>query len=320
MQHFTSIRDVANPGWLVNEALWLKEEPFAYSSLGRELTLGMIFLNPSLRTRLSTQRAAENLGMNVMVMNYGQDSWGLETRDGVVMDGGAGEHIREAARVIGQYCDIIGLRTFPSLNDREEDKKDLIINMFRELSGRPIVSLESSTLHPLQSLADMVTIREHWQNKDKKPKVALTWAPHIKDLPQSVPNSFAQWATHMDEFDFVIAHPEGYDLDPEFTGGARVTHDQDEALSCADFVYAKSWSSYGGAVQPREELRHWQIDQKKMKLTNPARFMHCLPVRRNLVVSDEVMDSEQAIVIEQAKNRECSAQAVLKQLVEQQRS
>jgi N-succinyl-L-ornithine transcarbamylase len=313
MKHFTSVRDVEDVNKLVKSAIELKNDPLKYKDLGRNKTIGLIFFNPSLRTRLSTQKAAHNLTLRVMEMNVGQDSWSLEIRDNVVMDGDKTEHIKEAAAVIGQYCDIIGLRSFPSLNDKETDYKEEVIQKFITYSGVPVISLESATLHPLQSLADLVTIEE--LKKKARPKVVLTWAAHPKSLPQAVPNSFAEWM-NVSNVDFVITHPEGYELDEKFTKGAKITHNQKEAFEGADFIYAKNWSSYefyGNIIYKNND---WMVTQEKMKLTNDAKFMHCLPVRRNVIVSDEVIDGPNSVVIHQAGNRVWSAQAVIKKILE----
>jgi N-succinyl-L-ornithine transcarbamylase len=313
MRHFTSVRDVEDVSKLVKSAIELKNDPLKYKELGRNKTIGLIFFNPSLRTRLSTQKAAHNLTVRVMEMNVGQDSWSLEIRDNVVMDGDKTEHIKEAAAVIGQYCDIIGLRSFPSLNDKETDYKEEVIQKFITYSGVPVISLESATLHPLQSLADLVTIEE--LKKKERPKVVLTWAAHPKSLPQAVPNSFAEWM-NVSNVDFVITHPEGYELDEKFTKGARITHNQKEAFEGADFIYAKNWSSYefyGNIIYKNND---WMVTKDKMKLTNNAKFMHCLPVRRNVIVSDEVIDGPNSVVIHQAGNRVWSAQAVMKKILE----
>ncbi|MCR6637926.1 MAG: N-acetylornithine carbamoyltransferase [Sporocytophaga sp.] len=315
MRNFTSVHDVDDVTALVNLALELKQDPLKYANIGRNKTLGLIFFNPSLRTRLSTQKAAHNLTLRVMDMNVGQDSWNLEIRDNVVMDGDTSEHIKEAAAVIGQYCDIIGIRSFPSLNDKDTDYKEEVIQKFITYSGVPVVSLESATRHPLQSLADLVTINE--LKKTARPKVVLTWAAHPKALPQAVPNSFAEWMNHPDaNVDLVITHPEGYELDPKFTQGAKITYNQNEALEGADFVYAKNWSSYKYYGNIISKDKSWMISPEKMKLTNQAKFMHCLPVRRNVIVSDAVIDSPDSVVIQQAGNRVWSAQAVLKKIIE----
>ena len=309
MKSFKSVLDVNDLKALVQDVIAIKKNPFAHSELGKHKTLGMVFMNPSLRTRLSTQKAAENLGMKVISLNM-SDGWQLEMEDGAVMNENKAEHGKEAAAVIGQYCDIIGIRSFAHLENREEDYKEAILNKFIDHSGVPIVSLESGTLHPLQSLADAVTIEEH--KKVKRPKVVLTWAPHPRALPQAVPNSFAQWMNASD-VDFVISNPEGYDLDPQFTEGADIIHNQELALSGADFVYAKNWSSfedYGAILSPANS---WTITERKMNLTNNAKFMHCLPVRRNVIVNDAVIDGENSLVIKQAANREFATQAVLKE-------
>ncbi|GGF99665.1 acetylornithine carbamoyltransferase [Pontibacter amylolyticus] len=314
MKQFTSVHDVQDVNALVNEALELKNKPYAHKSLGQDKTLGLIFMNPSLRTRLSTQKAGMNLGMNVMVMNLDKEGWALETRDGVIMDGATVEHIREAAAVMGQYCDIIGIRSFPKLQDREEDYSEDLLNKFIELTGAPIVSLESATRHPLQSLADLVTIKEQ-AAAGKKPKVVLSWAPHIKPIPHCVANSFAEWMQQAD-VELVITNPEGYDLAEEFTKGAKVLHNQDEALQDADFVYVKNWSSYEQYGKVLTDGEGWMITNEKLALTNDAKVMHCLPVRRGLELSHEVLDGPNSLVIEQANNRLYAAQAVLKRMLE----
>ena len=313
MKKFTSVDDISDPMGLAREALEIKKQPMATKDLGKGLTLGLIFMNPSLRTRLSTQKAAQNLGMDVMVMNVGTEGWLLETEEGVIMEGDKAEHVKDAAAVIGQYCDIVGLRSFPDLQNREQDYSDKMLKAFVKYSGRPVISLESAVYHPLQSLADLMTIEELKQKE--KPKVVMTWAPHVKALPQSVPNSFAQWVNQT-EYEFVIANPEEYDLSKEIIGDATIEHDQTKALVGADFVYAKNWSSYHKYGKMHSYYRTWTIDKAKMGLTNEAKFMHCLPVRRNLVVSEDVLDSKQSVVIQQAGNREFSAQAVLKRIID----
>lgn len=313
MRHFTSVRDVENLDEMVKLALEMKKDPLKYKDLGRNKTLGLIFFNPSLRTRLSTQKAAHNLTLRVMDMNVGQDSWTLEFRDNVVMDANTTEHIREAAAVMGQYCDILGIRAFPSLNDKESDYKEEIISKFIKYSGVPLISLESATLHPLQSFADLITIEE--LKKKERPKVVLTWAAHPKALPQAVPNSFAEWMIRAN-VEFVITHPEGYELDERFTQGAKITYDQDEALKGADFVYAKNWSSYEYYGNILSKDKNWTVTKEKMALTNDAKFMHCLPVRRNVEVTDDVLDSPSSVVIQEAGNRVWSAQAVLKKILD----
>src|SRR6185503_15657448 len=277
MKKFTSVHDVNNINALVAEALQLKQNPFGFQHLGKNKTIALVFLNPSLRTRMSTQKAALNLGMNAMVLNIDKEGWALELRDGVAMNGTTVEHIREAAAVMGQYADIIGVRSFPGLKDRDEDYNETIFNKFVEFCGVPVVSLESATRHPLQSLADLVTIEE--LKTRSRPKVVLTWAPHIKPLPQAVPNSFAEWMRRAD-VDFTIAHPKGYELSADFTEGATITHNQDEALADADFIYVKNWSAYEqyGQVLPGNE--EWMLTNDRLKHTNYAKVMHCLPVRR----------------------------------------
>jgi N-succinyl-L-ornithine transcarbamylase len=313
MKLFSSVNDVADINYLVKEALDLKKNPFAFQHLGKNKTLGLVFLNPSLRTRMSTQKAAMNLGMNVMVLNIDKEGWALELRDNVVMNGTTVEHIREAAAVIGQYVDILGLRSFPGLQNRDEDYGEVIFNKFVELCGVPVISLESATRHPLQSLADLVTIEE--LKTKPRPKVVLTWAPHVKALPQAVPNSFAEWMCKA-AVDFTIAHPAGLELSSEFTQGATITHNQTEALNNADFIYVKNWSAfepYGKVIPGNED---WMLTNEKLKNTNNAKVMHCLPVRRDLELSAEILDGPNSIVIKEAANREWAAQAVLKQMLQ----
>jgi len=313
MKQFTSVDDISDPIGLVKEALSIKTSPMAYKHLGKDLTLGLIFMNPSLRTRLSTQKAAQNLGMNVMIMNVGSDGWHLETEDGIIMNGDKAEHVKEAAAVIGQYCNIIGLRSFPGLTDRKKDYKDVIINSFVRYSGVPIISLESAIYHPLQGLADLMTIEE--LKVREQPKVVLSWAPHVKALPQSVPNSFSKWVNKTD-YGFVITHPEGYELAEDIIGGAQIEYDQNKAFEGADFIYTKNWSSYRKYGKILSNDKSWMVDEQKMSLTSNGKFMHCLPVRRNQIVSDAVLDGPQSVVIRQAANREFSAQAVLKRMIE----
>lgn len=312
MQHFLSVKDAIDVQALVKEALLYKKAPYADKHIGKNRTMGLLFFNSSLRTRLSTQRAAQNLGLELIVMNVGQDGWGLEFEDGAIMNGNKAEHIKEAAPVVGQYCDIVGIRSFPGLVDREEDYSEKVLNQFVKHTGRPIVSLESATRHPLQSLADLITIEE--LKTKPRPKVVLTWAPHVKALPQAVPNSFAEWMNAAD-VDFVITHPEGYELAPEFVGNAKVTYNQKEAFEGADFIYAKNWSSYNQYGKILNQDPAWMVTMDKMKLTNNAKFMHCLPVRRNVVVEDAVLDSPNSVVVQQAGNRIWSAQVVLKQIL-----
>jgi N-succinyl-L-ornithine transcarbamylase len=311
MKHFISLHDVDNVQELVQEGIRQKENRFADQSLGKNKTIGLLFFNQSLRTRLSTQKAAENLGMNVLMMNVGQDSWQLEMEDGIIMNGDKAEHVKEAAAVIGSYCDIIAVRAFAELKDRDADYREIVMEKFRQYAGVPIVNLESATRHPCQSLADLMTIEE--TKKVARPKVVLTWLPHFKPLPQAVANSFAEWVNKTD-YEFVITHPEGYDLANEMVCNAQVIYDQNEALKGADFVYGKNWSSYTNYGQVLSQDPSWMITKEKMHLTNNGLFMHCLPVRRNLKVSDEVLDN-QSVVIQQAANREWSAQAVLKSIL-----
>jgi N-succinyl-L-ornithine transcarbamylase len=316
MKQFTSVRDVNDVKHLVEVARQIKAEPFAASHLGKNKTIGLIFMNPSLRTRLSTQRAAQNLGMSCMVMNIDKEGWKLAQGEGVVMNGDAAEHVKDAVAVMGQYCDIIGVRAFAGLTNREEDYAEHTINDFIKYAGVPVVSLESATLHPLQSLADLLTIEE--LKTRPRPKVVLTWAPHPRALPQAVPNSFAEWMLAAD-IDLTIAHPEGYELSEQFTKGAIITHNQEEAFKDADFIYAKNWSSFNEYGQILIRDKKWMVTADKMQLTRQAHFMHCLPVRRNVVVSDEVIDSPRSVIIRQAGNRVYAAQAVLSLMLQQLR-
>lgn len=312
MNHFTSIDDVGDPAPLVDLALSCKNKPFEPDfALGKKV--GLIFLNPSLRTRLSSQVAARNLGAEAIVLDIGKDGWALEFEDGVVMDGNKAEHIKEAAAVMGRYFDVLGVRTFPELKDRDADYSEQLLNSFIKYSEIPVVSLESGTRHPLQSLADMVTIKEQWK-EERKPKVVLTWAPHPKALPQAVPNSFAEWALACG-MDLTITNPKGYDLAPEFRGNAKVLHDQYEALQDADFVYVKSWSSYEQYGKVLNTDASWTLSNEHLAVTNNAKVMHCLPVRRGVVIKDEVLDGPNAIHLEQSENRVWAAQAVFKSLL-----
>ncbi len=312
MNHFISVNDVSDLNQLVKEALIFKKVPTADKHLGKNRTIGLLFFNSSLRTRLSTQRAAQNLGMEVIVMNVGSEGWSLEMEDGVIMDGDKPEHVKEAAAVVGQYCDIVGVRSFAGLTNKDDDYNEKVLTNFVKYCGKPILNLESATRHPLQSLTDVITIQE--LKTKPRPKVVLTWAPHVKALPQAVPNSFAEWMNAID-VDFVIANPEGYDLHHNFVGKAKTTHNQAEAFENADFIYAKNWSSYTSYGKILSKDADWMVDSRKMALTNNAKFMHCLPVRRNLIVSDEVIDSPNSVVIHQAGNRLWAAQAVLKMLI-----
>jgi N-succinyl-L-ornithine transcarbamylase len=318
MNQFTSVKDVEDIGQLVTAALNLKSNPYADQHLGKNKTLGLVFLNPSLRTRLSTQKAAINLGMSVMVMNMDKEGWALETQDGVVMNGTTVEHIREAAAVMGQYCDILGLRSFPKLTNRDEDYNEDFFNKFVKYCGVPVVSLESATRHPLQSLADLVTIKETWKGT-AKPKVVLAWAPHVKALPQAVPNSFSEWMCKAQEegmLDFTIVHPEGYELCEDFTPGATISHDLEQALDGADYIYVKNWSSFKEYGKVLTYPDGWMMNNEKLKLTNNAKVMHCLPVRRDLELSSEILDGPNSLVIHEAGNRLWAAQAVLKDLLQ----
>ena len=315
MKKFTCVEDIGDLKEALREALEVKANRFAYKHLGENKTLLMIFFNSSLRTRLSTQKAAMNLGMNVMVLDVNQGAWKLETERGVVMDGDKAEHLLEAIPVMGSYCDIIGVRSFAGLKDRNEDYEERVIEQFIKYSGRPVFSMEAATRHPLQSFADLITIEEY--KKTARPKVVMTWAPHPKALPQAVPNSFAEMMNCTD-YEFVITHPEGYELDERFVGNARVEYDQKKAFEGADFVYAKNWSAYRdphyGQILSKDPS--WTVDAEHMAWTNNAFFMHCLPVRRNMIVSDDVIESPQSIVIPEAANREISAQCVLKRILE----
>ncbi|MDE6352820.1 MAG: acetylornithine carbamoyltransferase [Muribaculaceae bacterium] len=315
MRNFTTVDDIGNLHDAVKQALEVKQNRFAYQNLGRNRTLLMIFFNSSLRTRLSTQKAAMNLGMNTIVLDVNQGAWKLETERGVIMDGDKPEHLLEAIPVMGCYCDVIGVRAFAGFASKDDDYSEKIINQFIKYSGRPVFSMEAATRHPLQSFADLITIEEY--KTVERPKVVLTWAPHPKALPQAVPNSFAEWMNRTD-YEFVIANPEGYDLAPQFVGNAKVYHNQDEALRGADFVYAKNWSAYQGPNYGKviSTDRSWTITTEKMALTNNAYFMHCLPVRRNMIVSDDVIESERSLVIPEAANREISAQVVLMRILQ----
>ena len=314
MRHFTSITQLQDLGKAIEAAKYVKENPFADQELGRNKTLLMIFFNSSLRTRLSTQKAALNLGMNVIVLDVNQGAWKLETEHGVIMDGDKPEHLLEAIPVMGSYCDVIGVRAFAGLQDRGKDYNEVIINQFIKYSGKPVFSMEAATRHPLQTLADLLTIEEH--KKTAKPKIVMTWAPHPKALPQAVPNSFAE-GINMTDYEFVITHPVGYELDPKFVGRAKVEYDQRKAFEGADFIYAKNWSAYAGDNYGKVLCtdRDWTVDSEKMALTNNAFFMHCLPVRRNMIVTDEVIESPQSLVIPEAANRVVSAQTILKEIL-----
>ena len=315
MKKFTCVGDIGPLDKALAEAALIKKDKFAFTGLGRNKTLLMIFFNSSLRTRLSTQKAAMNLGMNVIVLDVNQGAWKLETERGVIMDGDKAEHLLEAIPVMGCYCDIIGVRSFASLTNKKDDYEEKVISQFIKYSGKPVFSMEAATRHPLQSFADLITIEEY--KTKERPKVVMTWAPHPKALPQAVPNSFAEWMIAAG-YDFVITHPHGYELDPAFTKGAKIEYDQRKAFEGADFIYAKNWSAYEdpnyGKVISTD--RDWTVDAEKMALTNNAYFMHCLPVRRNMIVTDDVIESDRSIVIPEAANREISAQVVIKRLLE----
>lgn len=315
MRSFINVEDIGDLKLAVKEALEVKANRFGYKSLGENKTLLMVFFNSSLRTRLSTQKAAMNLGMNVIVLDVNQGAWKLETERGVVMDGDKSEHLLEAIPVMGSYCDVIGVRSFACFENKKDDYEEKILQQFIKYSGKPVFAMETATVHPLQAFADLITIEEF--KKVERPKVVLTWAPHPKALPQAVPNSFAQWMNATD-YDFVITHPQGYELDSKFAGNAKIEYNQDKALEGADFVYAKNWSAYNdpdyGKIISKD--MSWTITTDKMALTNNAFFMHCLPVRRNMIVSDDVIESAQSIVIPEAANREISAQVVLKRILE----
>ena len=326
MLQFISPADVTKVHALIQQGLAAKANPFADQHLGKNKTIGLLFFNSSLRTRLSTQKAAQNLGLNVMIMNVGQDSWGLEMEDDddgkpLIMNGDKAEHVKEAAAVIGRYCDIIGIRAFAELKNRDKDYRELVMGQFQKYAKKPIVNLESATRHPLQSLADCITITEARLNTpliSTKPKVVLTWLPHFKALPQAVANSFCEWMNPLanaGEIEFVVTHPPGYELAPEYLGNARVEYDQNKAFEGADFIYGKNWSSYSHYGQVLTQDPSWVVTMDKMHLTNTGKFMHCLPVRRNMKVTDAVLDSSQSLVIEQAANREWSAQAVLREIL-----
>lgn len=314
MKHFTSVNDVANIDHLVADALAYKASPFKDKTLGQNKRVGLLFLNPSMRTRISTQIAAMNLGMEPIVFNIDKEGWKLELDDNAVMNGTTVEHIKDAAPVLGSYFDVLCVRTFPLLQNKEEDYSEALISQLIKYAGIPVVSMESATLHPLQSLADVITITEQWKEK-RKPKIVLTWAPHIKPIPQCVSNSFAQWINGWGQADFTIAHPEGYELDEAYTLGATIMHDQQQALKDADFVYVKNWSSVSDYGQVLCTDESWMLTPEHLNLTNHARVMHCLPVRRNVELSSAVLDSDSSIVKEQAANRIWAAQAVLSNII-----
>jgi len=317
LKNFLSVHDAGNIDSLIKTAINFKANPLSNQSLGKGKRIGLLFLNPSMRTRLSTQIAAQNLGMEAIVFNASQEGWSFEFEEGAIMSGTTAEHVKDAAPILGNYFDILGVRTFPSLKNREEDYSEKIMNQFVKYCGIPVVSLESATVHPLQSLTDLITISEHLALENKtKPKVVLTWAPHVKPLPQCVANSFSEWVNAWGEAEFVISNPPGYDLDKKFTTGATIIHEQDKALKDADFVYVKNWSSfedYGKIIPVQND---WMLSDKKLQFTNNAKVMHCLPVRRNVELSDEILDSKNSIVTQEAGNRVWAAQAVLSKILE----
>lgn len=315
MKNFTSIEDINDLQFMIKTALQIKENPLAETNKGKGKTIGLVFLNSSLRTRLSSQIAAQNLGLNVLILNASQEAWNLEFADGAVMNGGTVEHVKDAVEVLNQYCDIIAVRCFAGMQNKNDDVDESILSQFIKYAKIPVISLESATRHPLQSFADCITITENWK-ENRKPKVVLTWAPHIKPIAHAVANSFAEWMQSMD-VDLVIANPEGYDLDPNFVKNTPVFHDQDEALKDADFVYVKNWSSFEDYAAMPEVKENWMLTKEKLSVTKNAKIMHCLPVRRNVELSDEVMDSENSIIYQQAKNRIFSAQAVFSKIIEE---
>ncbi len=318
-RHFISVKDVRNINALVAKALAYKQNPLKDKSLGTNRRIGLLFLNPSLRTRLSTQVAAQNLGMEAIVFNIDKEGWALEFEEGAIMSGTTVEHVKDAAPILGNYFDILCIRTFPQLKNRDDDYSETVIKQFIRYADVPIISLETATLHPLQSLTDVITIREHLLGfplrAGSKPKIALTWAPHVKPLPQCVANSFAEWINAWGEAEFVITHPEGYELAEQFTKGAAITNNQDEALKDADFVYVKNWSTYNDYGKIYCNDPYWMLTKDKLNLTNNAKVMHCLPVRRNVELSDEILDSENSLVTKQAANRVWAAQAVIAELL-----
>src|SRR6185312_16238825 len=316
IKNFLSVNDAGDINLLIKTALGFKKDPLSQNTLGKGKRMGLIFLNPSMRTRLSTQIAAQNLGMEAIVFNASQDGWTLEFKDGAIMNGTTAEHVKDAAPILGNYFDILGVRTFPTLKNREEDYGEKILNQFVKYARIPIVSLESATVHPLQSLTDIITISEHLPVKNKtKPKIVLTWAPHVKALPQCVANSFSEWVNAWGEADFVITHPEDYDLDEKFSNGATITHNQEAALKDADFVYVKNWSTYKDYGKIYTNDPEWMLTNEKLSLTNNAKVMHCLPVRRNVELSDEILDGPNSIVTQQASNRVWAAQTILSEIL-----
>lgn len=315
MKKFTSVNDIENLQETIKKALEIKANPLSDTEKGKGKTIGLVFLNSSLRTRLSSQIAAQNLGLNILTLNAAQEAWNLEFADGAVMDGGTVEHIKDAIEVLNQYCDIIAVRCFAGMKVKEDDVNESILSQFEKHAKVPVVSLESATRHPLQSLADCITITENWK-EERKPKVVLSWGPHVKPIAHAVGNSFTEWMQEMD-VDFVITNPEGYDLDPNFVKDTPVIHNQEEALKDADFIYVKNWSSFEDYAATPEVKENWMLTNEKLVNTNNAKVMHCLPVRRNVELSDEVMDSENSIIYQQAKNRIFSAQTVFSEILDQ---
>lgn len=328
MKQFISVHDVNNIDALVEKALAYKANPFKDKSLGANKRIGLLFLNPSMRTRLSTQIAAQNLGMEAIVFNVGSEGWALEFEEEAIMSGNTVEHVKDAAPIMGKYFDILAIRTFPSLKNKEDDYSELFMKQFIKYAGIPVVSLESATLHPLQSLTDVITILETWHSPlsfgegsgvRSKPKIVLTWAPHVKPLPQCVANSFSQWINTWGKANFVITHPEDYELDPQFTKGATITHNQNEALKGADYVYVKNWSTYNDYGKIYNNDPEWMMTNKKLALTNNAKVMHCLPVRRNVELSDEILDGPNSIITQEASNRVWAAQSVLSEILNEKK-
>lgn len=327
MKSFLNVQDLGNLQQALKDAAEVKSNRYQWDHLGKNKTLLMVFFNNSLRTRLSTQKAAMNLGMNVIVLDVNAGAWKLETERGVIMDGDKSEHLLEAIPVMGSYCDLIGIRSFAGLTDRDYDYAETVYHQFLKYSGRPVFAMETATVHPLQAFADLITIEEYWkknpQHTARRPKVVLTWAPHPRALPQAVPNSFAEWMNAAD-VDFVVTHPEGYELDPTYVGNAQVEYDQLKAFEGADFVYAKNWScpgvtcpaQYGKILHDYHQMMHWTVDEAHMALTQNAHFMHCLPVRRGMIVADNVIESPRSLVIPEAANREISATVVIKRMLE----
>jgi N-succinyl-L-ornithine transcarbamylase len=319
LKSFISVKDVSDINALVTKALAYKRDPLKDKSLGINKRLGLLFLNPSLRTRLSTQVAAQNLGMEAIVFNVDKEGWALEFEEGAIMSGNTVEHVKDAAPILGNYFDILCIRTFPQLKNRDDDYSETVIRQFIKYAHVPVISLETATLHPLQSLTDIITIRENLLaqplSNSSKPKIVLTWAPHVKPLPQCVANSFAQWINAWDESEFVMTHPEDYELAEQFTRGATITHNQDDALKGADFVYVKNWSTYNDYGKIYCNDPSWMLTEEKLQLTNNARVMHCLPVRRNVELSDEILDSSNSVITGQASNRVWAAQAVISEIL-----